>query len=229
LHHDEAVKILKHTGWLASKPPEFQEALLELSRLHKIDAGAHLTLAGDEYGDLIGLVSGTVAFTSSIGPSSTPIMHIAKPVFWMGYRPLLLGEDLNVTAQARTNVIFASFSKSKILTLLETNPNWWKHFVSLMAEYGDATAPIAADLLIQNADQRFVAVLLRFGRVRFRDPANFSSVRVPLTQSEVAAAANMSRNSAGEILRRFAGMGWIKRGYGGIDIIEAARLRDILT
>jgi len=228
MNRDEGLQALASGGWLAETPPEFRESLLPLGRLRRIDEGVFITLSGEEEEDLIGLASGTVALTATLGLPDTPIMHVARAPFWMGYGPLLHGTKRVVNAQARTPVWIASFPKSKVIPLLESRPGWWRPFMKLMAIYGDLTALIAADLLIQKSDLRLAAVLLRFGGVRFAAVSGTAPIRVPITQEELAAASNMSRNSAGAILRRFAAMGLVETGYVGIDILDPVGLRMLL-
>ena len=228
MNREEGLLVLANGGWLAETPAEFRDSLLPLGRWHRIDEGAHVTLSGEEDEDLVGLASGTVAFTATLGLPDTPIMHMARAPFWMGYGPLLHGTKRVVNAQARTTVWIASFPKSKVIPLLESRPGWWRPFMKLMAIYGDLTSLIAADLLIQKSDLRLAAVLLRFGGARFAATVGAVPIRVPVTQEELAAASNMSRNSAGTILRRFVALGLVETGYGGIDILDPVGLRMLL-
>lgn len=220
---------MRQSGWLAQTPKRMQQAFRELARWHSIERGGHLILAGDETGDLIGLASGTVAFTVSLGLPSTPIMHVSKAVIWMGYRPLVLGAPRIVTAQARSNVQFASFSKTGIRALLNKNPEWWEHFVVLQANYGDITAQVAADLLIPDSKRRLAAVLLRFAGFLGSGDVNADHIQIPLTQNELAASANMSRNSAVDILREFKKLGWIETTYGEVTVCSKQGLSRLLA
>jgi CRP-like cAMP-binding protein len=155
-------------------------------------------------------------------------MHMASAPFWMGYGPLLHGTRRVVNAQARTPAWIATFPKSKVIPLLESRPGWWRPFMKLMAIYGDVMSLTAADLLIPKSDLRLAAVLLRFGGARHAAAASAEPIRVPVTQEELAAASNMSRNSTGAILRRFTAMGLVETGYGSIDILDPVALRMLM-
>jgi len=228
MYRDDGVRILADSPWLAATPPDFRAAFLALARWQRAEAGATITLAGEEADDIIGLANGIAAFTSSKGRADTPIMHMARAPFWMGYGPLLLGRPRVVTAVARTPVRFASIAKAKLVTVLESRPDWWRHFVLLLGEYGDINAVIAADLLILNSDLRCAAVLLRFGGARFADPADTPEIEVPVTQDELAAAANLSRNSVGAVLRRLSERRLVRTGYRTISIMRPAELRALV-
>ena len=58
--------------------------------------------------------------------------------------------------------------------------------------------------------------------------ADGERVEVPITQDELAGAANLSRNSVGAMLQRLAKRGLIERGYGGVAIRGSAALRDFV-
>jgi CRP/FNR family transcriptional regulator, cyclic AMP receptor protein len=228
MERDEGLQVLAESRWLAATPPEFRTAFLALARWHRAEAGAAITLAGDEAEDIIGLAFGTVGFTLTHGRPDTPMLHLAKAPFWMGYGPLLLGRPRVVTVIARAPCRFASFSRSKLFLLAESRPGWWRPFTALVGEYGDTTSLIAADLAIPGSEIRLLAVLLRFGGVRFAGSDDAGPVVVAVTQDELAAAANLSRNSVGTILRRLAAEGLVEVGYAGVTLHEPARLRAML-
>lgn len=230
MNRDEGLRILASQGWLAGTSEEFRGLLLPMARWRRFECGALVTLGGDEADDIIAMASGVMAFTSALGPPDTPIMHLARAVFWMGYGPVLLGGTRVVSAEARSEVWAASFPKSRILPLLDGSSRWWRYFARLLGEYGHLSAMIASDLLIPDSERRLAAVLRRFGGLQGLtnvgdDPvAGRTTVHVPVTQAELAAAANLSRNSAGTILKRFSTRGIIDTGYRDILITDPARL-----
>jgi CRP-like cAMP-binding protein len=77
--------------------------------------------------------------------------------------------------------------------LLE-RPEWWRHFLQPALTYGDVSNTVAADLLIRDSERRCAAVLLRLSGRRFAGPDDSSPVEVPLTQDDLAGAANLSCN-----------------------------------
>jgi len=225
MDRDEGLKILAGQGWLAGTSEEFRGLFLPMARWRHFAAGSAVTLGGEEADDIIGMASGVMAFTSALGQPDTPVMHLARAVYWMGYGPILLGGARVVSAEARSEVWVASFPKVRVLPLLDGTSRWWRYFTRLVGEYGHMSATIASDLLIPESERRCAAVLLRFGGCR---GAATAPVMVPVTQAELAAAANLSRNSAGTILRGWAARGLIETGYGGITISDPAGLRAVM-
>lgn len=225
MHRDTGLRILSERGWLSATPVEFRKALLSGSRWRSVDAGSVITLGGEEADDLIGLASGTVELTTVFGVADTPVMHLAHPVFWMGYGPLMNGQPRRVTAIAKSPVYLASIPKAGVMQSLVKRPEWWQHLCPLAIEYGDASITIASDLLIRSSDRRCAAVLLRLGGVRFSGGEEETRITVPVTQDELADAANLSRNTTGDILRKLVAIGLIETGYRGIVIRSPGKLR----
>ncbi len=91
--------------------------------------------------------------------------------------------------------------------------------------FGEVSQTIAADLLIRDSERRCAAVLLRLGGRRFAGPEDTEPVEVSIMQSELAGAANLSRNSVGTMLQRLKARGLIELGYRGMTIRAPAALR----
>lgn len=229
MDREEGLSLLASRGWLAGTPAEFRTLVLSAAQWRHIEQGATVTLGGEERDDVIGLAHGTIAATTTLGQDDTPTMHIAHAVFWLGYGPLLLERPRNITVEARTDLWVASIPKVRLQPLLDGTTKWWRCFMHLLVEYGDITAMIASDLLIRQSDRRLAATILRFCGPpdQGADPAG--QPRIPITQAELADAANMSRNVAGTILRTFAAKGWIETDYRGIVVLDRTALQGFVV
>lgn len=225
MDREEGLSILASRGWLAEAPAEFRTQFLSAARWRHVDQGATVTLGGEEKDDVVGLAQGTVAVMSTLGHAGTPTMHLAHAVTWVGYGPLLLDRPRVVTVEARTPLWIAVIPKAKIVPLLDETTLWWRCFTRLLAEYGDISAMIASDLLIRQSDRRLAATILRLAGHRIPGAQSGGDVRLPVTQAELADAANLSRNAAGTILRALAAKGFIETDYRGIVVLDRAGLQ----
>ena len=160
-----------------------------------------------------------------LGRADTPIMHFAHPVFWFGYVPILTGRPRRIAASAKTSVWLARIPQTAVRALLDQRSDWWRHLMQLSIIYGDVSQSIAADLLIRDSERRCAATLLRLGGRRFAGPEDKRPAEVPVTQSDLAGAANLSRNSVGTMLQRIKERGLIEQGYRGIVVSAPAALR----
>jgi CRP-like cAMP-binding protein len=222
---DEGLRILADRGWLSITPPEFQRALLSRSSWHCLEAGAPIQAGGEQAGELIGLADGVIALTTILGPADTPIMHLSRPVFWLGYVPIILGQPRRMAAIAKTPVSLARIPQRAVEKVLSEQPQWWQFLLQPAIIYGDASQNVAADLLIRDSERRCAAVLLRLSGLRFARADDGKPVEVPLTQSELGGAANLSRNSVGSIVKRLVARGLIEQGRQGITVCAPMALR----
>lgn len=224
MDREEGLALLAGRGWLRAAGPEVAARLLALARWRRFMPGEALTQGGEARDDLVGIAEGTVAFTSALGVPETPVTHMSPAVAWMGYGPALLGRERVVTAEARTVVWAASIPGGRVRALMDQGAVDRRHAMLLLAEYGDLGAVIAADLLIRDSRTRCAAVLARFAGLRTPLAGIVPDSLVPVTQGELAAACNLSRNVTGAILRDWAAAGIVATGYGGIAIHDPAGL-----
>jgi hypothetical protein len=117
------------------------------------------------------------------------------------------------------------FGTSAIIKVLAEHPQWWRFLLQPAIIYGDTSQNAAADLLIRDSERRCAAVLLRLSGLRFARPDDAKPVQVPLTQSELAGAANLSRNSVGTMVKRLVARGLIEQGRQGIVVCAPMALR----
>jgi len=222
---EEGLRILKDSGWLSATPAEFQQALLSRCDWGRLAAGTPIQFGGEQEGELIGLARGIVELRTILGPSDTPIMHFAHPVFWFGFVPIVSRRPRPLAASAKTPVWIARIPQTTVGALLAERADWWRHFIPPSLVYGDVAVTIAADLLIRDSERRCAAVLLRLGGRRFAGAEDTESVEVLVTQNELAGAANLSRNSVGTMLQRLAARGLVEPGYRGMTVCAPNALR----
>lgn len=225
MDREQGMKVLRDGGWLRETPPDFQQAILSRCAWQSVEAGAPIQGGGEEQGELIGLGRGLVEMRSILGRADTPIMHFVHPVFWFGYVPILTGQPRRIAASAKTSVWLARIPQTEVRALLDQRPEWWRLLTQLSIIYGDVSQSVAADLLIRDNERRCAAVLLRLGGRRFPSAEDEQPVEVPVTQDELAGAANLSRNSIGTMLQRLKVRRLVEPGYRNMTICAPNALR----
>ena len=226
MDREEGMTLLSNRGWLSGTPPEFRRAILSRCTWQSLEAGAPIQEGGEEVGELVGLAHGIVEIRPILGRADTPIVHLAHPVFWFGYVPIVVaGGPRRLAAAAKTSLWLGRVTQAAVRTLLDQRPEWWRELTGLSIIYGDVAQNVAADLLIRDSEKRCAAVLLRLGGRRFPGPEDGKPTDVPVTQDELAGAANLSRNSVGTMLKKLKARGLVEPGYRGMTICSAKALR----
>jgi CRP/FNR family cyclic AMP-dependent transcriptional regulator len=222
---DEGLRAVTSQGWLSATSSDFQRAILSGCDCRPVEAGEPIQVGGEDHGEMIGLVRGILELRTTLGPADTAIMHFAHPVFWLGFVPTLFKQPRRAAASAKTKVWLVRVPEPTIRKTLKENPHWWAFFLQPLLEYGDIGVTIAADLMIRDSERRCAAALLRLAGCRYAGPQDVTAVEVPLTQNELAGAANLSRNSVGTMLQRLATRGFVEVGYGTMTVRTPTAMR----
>jgi CRP/FNR family cyclic AMP-dependent transcriptional regulator len=226
MDREAGMDILSRGAWLRDTPVEFRGAVLSHCRWQRLDAGALIHAGGENDGELSGLASGIIELRTILGRADTPIMHFARPVFWIGYSTIASRQRTHrIEATAKTTVWLARVPGATVRKLLKEKPEWWQYFLQPAFFYFDMALNLAADLLIRDSERRCAAVLLRLSGHRFTDTEDPEPVDVSVTQDDLASAANLSRSSVRTMLQRLAARGLIEQGYRGIVVRATAGLR----
>jgi CRP-like cAMP-binding protein len=226
-NHDERIRILSSFGWLADMSPGFREAVIAEGRWKKLVVGDRITTAGDVKAELIVLAEGVATLTSGVGYAETPLIHVFRPPFWFGYAFFVGSGPRRFTTTMRSGGWTMSINGHRLGLLLDKEPGGWPSVVRLAMRYGDLAATIGGDLVIRESERRVIAVLLRCSG--HRDPAEGPPLRnVPITQSELADATNLSRNSIVAILQELASRELVELNRGFIGIRDPSGLLSLL-
>lgn len=220
--------IAARNGWLSHTPPAFREKVLGRCVVQSFAAGDTLYMVGDPPGGIYGLISGALGVSVAPGERGPYLIHVAQPGAWLGEAGVVgLPRRIGLSALRACETLHLplhSFNK-----ILQDDPSAWR-FVALLT-HGHLETAIAGvdDLMIRNHVQRLVAVLLRLAGCRQARPATEATTHdCHINQEDLAAMANVTRTTAGSILRKLAKAGHIEHGYRRIRILAPDSLRGLL-
>lgn len=219
--------LLAADGWFSRTPPAFQRAMFDIAVWREVGAGSTIIMAGDHGGGLWAVARGQIDIASALSTPDAPPSHIGQPGSWWGAAPLF-GRPRNASATTRTPALLAQFPLAGVTALLAREPGWWQHFGALVTELMELASGAASDLLIREARQRCIAVLLRVTDCRARDPARPPPYSVTLSHTDLALMSNLSRYPVGVILRELERDGLVELRYRTITVAQPAKLRTII-
>ena len=221
----KGISVLQQKGWFSRTPPEFQAVVLARCNWDIFKAGETLIWGGDREGGIFGLAEGSVSVTSSTGAADVAPVHIVRPPFWFGLNPLVAGEARNVTVAARADVLVAQVPQHALAAILAENPKYWRLTGQLLIDTVAIAVQAVADLMLRDNRRRCIAVLLRIADCR---NLGDTVVTADVGQEELAAMANMSRQTVGPILHELERSGLIALGYRSIVLHKPGALRNIV-
>jgi CRP/FNR family cyclic AMP-dependent transcriptional regulator len=218
---DKLERILTHP--LLRDLPD--SALAEIRRLlvrRTVRAGAHIFSRGGQPSGWFGLLEGEVAIVTSSASGSEIVLTILDAGDWFGEVAIFAGASNSHDAIARGNCEVAFVPTSGFRQLIARQPELHGRFVTLLAQRvrllvdiveDFTTLPMAARLakrVLAMTDSQAMGSVVRRGRI---------------SQEEYALLVGATRQSVNQELRRWEKAGWIRIGYGGVEVIDREALK----
>jgi CRP-like cAMP-binding protein len=218
---DKLERILGHP-LLRDLPDSVMAEIRQLLVRRAVRAGAHIFSRGGQPSGWFGVLEGEVAVVTSSASGSEIVLTILDPGDWFGEVAILAGAANSHDAVARGNCEVAFIPTSGFRQLLAREPELHGRFVTLLAQrvrmlvdiVEDFTSlPMAARLakrVLSMADSQAMGSVARRGRI---------------SQEEYALLVGATRQSVNQELRRWEKAGWIRIGYGGVEIVDREALK----
>ena len=212
--------------WLKRQPVEFQRDLLALATLETFEAGEAVWRTGESLECLLGVIDGCVALSRSASHETDALIGFCWAGDWAGEMEFVSGVPSFTSVEARTHARLALVDYQKLTLLLDEKPKWWNCVAALEADHARYARDTVADLRIHDPTARCVSVILRMiaGALHADTPAA-PNILVPMSQVELAALANLHRNSVGTILRKLVAEGLLINHYRAIEVTDPAGLQ----
>jgi CRP-like cAMP-binding protein len=217
---DKLERILNHP-LLRDLPESVMAELRQLLVRRSVRAGAHIFSKGGQPSGWFGVLEGEVAVVTSSASGSEIVLTILDAGDWFGEVAILAGAANSHDAIARGNCEVAFIPTSGFRQLLARQPELHGRFVTLLAQRvrllvdiveDFTTLPMAARLakrVLAMTDSQAMGSVVRRGRI---------------SQEEYALLVGATRQSVNQELRRWEKAGWIRIGYGGVEVIDREAL-----
>lgn len=217
---DKLERVLAHP-LLRDLPPDLLAEIRGTLVRRTVRAGAHIFSKGGAPSGWFGVLEGEVAIVTSSASGSEIVLTILDAGDWFGEVAILAGATNSHDAIARGNCEVAFIPTTAFRQLLAREPELHARFVTLLAQRvrmlvdiveDFTTLPMSARLakrVLAMADSRAMGSVVRRGRV---------------SQEEYALLVGAARQSVNQEMRRWEKAGWIRIGYGGIEVIDRAAL-----
>lgn len=212
---------LRASDWLSAISEPLKGKLLAHGRWVQREPEQPLSMAGDEFGGLIGIASGCAFSRVGNAPAEVPMTDLHFGPVWMASRALVPGETRVISVVAQTKVVALRIPQFALFQLMGEHPELTAHLFRNFANVFARMAMVLGDCQIRDGRGRCVATLLRLSDTQLQGVV---PDRIPIGQLELAGMANLSRQKAGEVLRDLKERGLIELGYRWIRVCDRAGL-----
>lgn len=219
---------LRGRGWLFRQPAPFQNAILDRCVKMELVQGESAIHLGDVSDGLYGLIDGWLDVLISPGALDPTLVHVATTGWWFGDSALLTQTPKRGAHVARTDCTIAHLPVEAANRLDHAGHDVWRRIAHISVGVIDhAFALIAANRCHRPIERAATTLRILLGDgLPFAAGAALDPV-LPISQTEFAEIANLSRNAAGDALRVLAQAGAIRLAYREIEIQDLALLQQL--
>jgi len=208
-------------GFLGRLDAEDAQALMDRSRRRRLPSGSLLFLEGDDAHTVLFLLEGQAKILITSGAGREVVLDVLGPGEIVGELSAIDGLPRSATATALSSVEIASIRTADFQALIEARASIARQLLVLVAVRLRSTSRRQFELASSDALARVCGRLAHLavdGRVE---------LRVPMSQSDLAAWAGLSREAVVKALRTLRTLGWIESRNRDIVLldVEAIRLR----
>lgn len=208
-------------GFLGRLRADDAQALMDRSRRRRLPAGSLLFLEGDDAHTVLFLLEGQVKILITSSAGREVVLDVLGPGEIIGELSAIDGLPRSATATALSPVEIATVRTSDFHAMLEARSSIAPQLLLLIADRLRSTSRRQFELASSDALARVC------GRLAHLATDGRAELRVPMSQSDLAAWAGLSREAVVKALRTLRTLGWIESRNRDIVLldVEAIRLR----
>ena len=222
---DPRLEALAVSGWLAETPPGFRDAVLDRCMVRQYLRGDAVYRAGDPPGGLYGLIAGAVGVELSPDDRQPYVATFARPGFWIGEGSVVTRGPRFIGIRSVRDSILAHLPLVQWDAIVASVPEAWRWLAGLCLRNELQAVAVADALMIRGSEARLAAILLVLARQNLAPPAPGAPTEIEVSQDDLSRMANLSRSSAGRVLKAFEAAGIIATSYRAIRVVDPDGLR----
>ena len=199
------------------------DRILRACSMHDVPAHTYLQHVADEPGGMWGLAEGALAVEFAPGTREPQKGYLLLPPVWAGEGGVVSGVRRMVGLSTTRRSVLLHLPAQHFASIARDEPLIWRWVSREQNKNFERALGMVDALMVRNSEARVAAVLLLLGG-RLGSQANAPRV-LDITQTDLAAIANLSRTVLNRALRSLASKGAIELGYSTITVADPAALR----
>jgi len=213
--------------WFSHLPAALQDSLFDAARLRRLTPGKPLFRRGDPPCGLYAVLEGAIRIGAVSEKGKQTLLSRIELPYWFGEVSLFDGLPRTHDAFSEGHSILLQVPHSTLVSLLEKEPQYWRHFALLMSQKLRLTFVHLEQQSLLPAAARVACRLLLiaegYGEI------NHSRQVIELPQEQLAQMLSMSRQTINKVLKDLQAQGVLDISYGEIRILDLEKLRAAAT
>lgn len=219
--NDPLARILSHP-LLRELPERTLTSIRQLLVRRNVRAGTHVFSKGGQPSGWYGIVEGEVRIVTSAASGTEIVLTVLEAGDWFGEVAILAERPNSHDAVARVDCDLAFIPTTSFRQLLAREPDFHGRFVALLGQRVQLLIDVVEDFTMLPMAARLAKRVLAM-----TSPQPVGSVvrRGRISQEEYALLVGAQRQSVNRQLREWERAGWIRIGYGGIEVLDREALK----
>lgn len=203
---------------ISSLSAPLREAIAEKSELLSLDVGAYVHRKDDAFNGIHVLLSGTLKAMGVTAEGTAYSLAQINPGTVFGEIAYLDGGGRTHDAVCLTDSCLARIPPAQLDSLATAFTEFYPAMVRLACQHIRMSFAVVDDFLTLTPAQRLAKRLVNLHQQQDADAS------IQLKQDELAAWMGISRQSINKTLNQWVKQGWVKIGYGQLQILQADAL-----
>ena len=224
---EEKREVLKNHFLLTHLRDWDLELLARHSRVLEVAAGQTIFRKHDPGDTMIVVISGRVVICSQSADGREVVFNIINPGEVFGEIAFLDGRERTADARVLENAVCVVLDRRSFLPFLEDNPKVVIELLTVLCDRVRSTTVHIEDTAFLEFRSRLAKKLLAFGRHYGKAVDKGSRIELALSQTELGAMLQATRESVNRQMRRWVKKGIIEVDKGSITLVDLDRLETI--
>lgn len=208
------------TGFLGALAPDDARALLAAGRVRRVRAGAHLFFEGEDASSVLFVLTGRVKVSIASPSGREVVLDVLGPGDIVGELSAIDALPRSASAGALGDVELCAVALTAFHALVDERPTLARALLMAVTARLRATSRRQLELASSDALARVC------GRLAELAADGSRVVTVPMSQSDLAAWAGLSREAVVKALRTLRELGWIELEGRDLVVLEPDRIKE---
>ena len=219
---DRRHRLLAASAWAAGLSPADRDRALSELKIFDVPANGLISIKGDPVDACYGVIEGLIKLAAVTVDGKPVTFAGVPPGGWFGEGSLLKDEPRRYDIVALRESLVAHMPRATFLRLLDTNLAFNRFLIVQLNERLGQFIALVEHGRLHGPEARLARSL-----AGLFNPVLYPGIgpSLPVSQEELGQLVGLSRQRVNQALKRLEAEGLVRVDYGGVTVLDLARLR----